>query len=454
MAQCAPEKDPHPKPSPASGRGDKNERKMQTPNSNELFKEAQQFIPGGVNSPVRAFKSVGGVPRFIKKAQGPYIFDSDDNRYIDYIGSWGPMIAGHNHPHILKAVQKAVENGLSFGAPCPDEVLLAKKVCALMPSIEKVRFVNSGTEATMSALRLARAATKRNKFIKFAGCYHGHADSFLVAAGSGLLTFGHPSSPGVPQGCTQDTLIANFNDLDSVQKWFEKFPRDIAAIILEPIAGNMNLVLPRPGFLQGLRELCDKYGALLIIDEVMTGFRVAQGGAQELFKIKADLTTLGKIIGGGMPVGAFGGREDLMDQMAPLGPVYQAGTLSGNPIAMAAGLASLELIEAPNFFENLNAATAKLMRGLQERADAAKIPFFTQQVCGMFGFYFSDAKKIENLNDVKHGDEQRFNRFFHGMLDKNVYFAPSMYEAGFISSAHDETIIAATLDAAEAVFAQ
>lgn len=426
---------------------------MQTRNSTQLFEEAQHFIPGGVNSPVRAFKAVGGIPRFIKKAQGPYIFDADDHRYIDYIGSWGPMIAGHNHPHILAAVKKAVENGLSFGAPCPDELVLAKKVCELMPTIEKVRFVNSGTEATMSALRLARAATKRNKFIKFAGCYHGHADSFLVAAGSGLLTFGHPSSPGVPETCTQDTLIANFNDLDSVQKCFETFPREIAAIILEPIAGNMNLVLPRTGFLQGLRDLCDKYGALLIIDEVMTGFRVAKGGAQELLNIKADLTTLGKIIGGGMPVGAFGGRAELMDQMAPLGPVYQAGTLSGNPIAMAAGLASLKLIEEPNFFENLNSATTKLMRGLQERADAAKIPFFTQNVCGMFGFYFSDTKKIESLADVKLGNEQRFNQFFHGMLENNVYLAPSMYEAGFISSAHDEKIIAATLTAAEEVFA-
>lgn len=421
--------------------------------SQDLYQKAQRFIPGGVNSPVRAFNGVGGNPLFIKAARGAYLIDADDKEYVDYVGSWGPMIVGHAHPKILEAVTNALQNGLSFGAPTAIEIQLAEKINQLMPSIEMVRMVSSGTEATMSAIRLARGFTKRNKIIKFAGCYHGHADSLLVAAGSGALTLGVPSSAGVPEDIAKHTLIAEFNQIDTVEGLFKKFGNDIATVIVEPIAGNMNCVLPTKNFLQGLRDLCDQYGAVLIIDEVMTGFRVALGGAQSLYNVKPDLTTLGKIIGGGMPVGAFGGRADIMQCIAPLGPVYQAGTLSGNPIAMTAGLTSLELISEPHFYDELNKKTQQLMRGLNERAKAAKVPFLTTEVCGMFGIYFTDQENISTFADVKKCDVAKFQKFFHGMLNEGVYLAPSAYEAGFISSAHGEHEIAKTLDAAEKVFA-
>ncbi len=420
--------------------------------SHELFHEAQQFIPGGVNSPVRAFNGVGGHPLFIKEAFGAYLTDEDDNTYIDYVGSWGPMIVGHTHPKIIEAVTKTLQKGLSFGAPTRLEIKLAEKIQQIMPSMERIRMVNSGTEATMSAIRLARGFTGRNKFIKFAGCYHGHADALLVSAGSGALTLGVPSSAGVPGSFVQHTLVAEFNDLETVEKFFKKYPNEIAAIIVEPVAGNMNCVLPRPNFLKGLRDLCDQYNSVLIIDEVMTGFRVAAGGAQALYQIKPDLTTLGKIIGGGMPVGAFGGRKEIMDCIAPLGPVYQAGTLSGNPVAMAAGLASLELISEPGFYEKLKKSTEQLMNGLQRMADAAGIPFLTNSVCGMFGIFFTDQKQVETLSDVKKCNVPRFQKFFHGMLKEGVYFAPSAFEAGFISSAHGEKEIQKTVEASERVF--
>lgn len=420
--------------------------------SAELFKRAQRYIPGGVNSPVRAFYGVGGDPVFVKAGRGAYLIDADEREYIDYVGSWGPMIVGHAHPRILDAVEKALENGLSFGAPTEIEILLAEKINQIMPSIELVRMVNSGTEATMSAIRLARGFTKRNKIIKFAGCYHGHADSLLVSAGSGALTLGVPSSAGVPEDIARHTLVAEFNCLDTVEELFKKYGDDIATVIVEPIAGNMNCVLGTPPFLQGLRTLCDQYGSVLIFDEVMTGFRVARGGAQELYQIKPDLSTLGKIIGGGMPVGAFGGRADIMNSIAPLGPVYQAGTLSGNPIAMTAGLTTLELISDPTFYTNLKNNTLHLTQGLNERAKAAHIPFLTTAVCGMFGMYFTDQEKIETFSDVKKCDVTRFQKFFHHMLQEGIYLAPSAYEAGFVSSAHQEVEIAKTLDAAERVF--
>lgn len=420
--------------------------------SSALMAEAQQYIPGGVNSPVRAFNGVGGTPVFFKAGRGAYLIDEDGREYVDYVGSWGPMIAGHAHPEILSAVRAALENGLSFGAPTASEVKLAEKVCELMPSIEMVRMVNSGTEATMSAIRLARGFTGRNKIIKFAGCYHGHADSLLVQAGSGGLTLGVPSSAGVPASIAEHTLVADFNRLDTVKALFEKHGADIAAIIVEPVAGNMNCVLPEANFLPGLRELCDRYGSVLIFDEVMTGFRVALGGAQAYYNIKPDLTTLGKVIGGGMPVGAFGGRADIMRCIAPLGPVYQAGTLSGNPIAMAAGLASLKLITAPGFFEKLSAQTNQLMEGLCQRARAAQIPFHAVSIGGMFGIFFTSATSITTLDDVKQCDVERFKRFFHGMLQEGVYLAPSAFEAGFVSSAHSEQEIMKTLTAAEKVF--
>jgi len=420
--------------------------------SKQLFEKAQHYMPGGVNSPVRAFNAVGGTPPYIDHAKGAYLYDADGKRYIDYVGSWGPMIVGHSHPFVLAAVENAVKKGLSFGACCEAEIALAEKVCALMPTIEKLRFVNSGTEATMSALRLARAYTKRDKFIKFAGCYHGHADSFLVQAGSGALTFGHPSSPGVPIGCTQDTLMAEFNDLESVVKLFETYPNDIACVILEPLPGNMNCVPPKKAFLEGLRELCDQYGALLIFDEVMSGFRVAKGGMQALYKIKPDLTTLGKVIGGGMPVGAFGGRAEIMDLMAPMGPVYQAGTLSGNPIAMTAGKAMLDLIDQPGFYEDLNRKTEKLMHGLKERADKADVPFQMNYFCGFFGFFFTEEAPIDSFAAVKTNNAEHFNAFFHHMLGEGIYLAPSMFEAGFVSSAHSDADTKATLSAAEKAF--
>lgn len=420
--------------------------------SEDLFQRAQRHIPGGVNSPVRAFKSVGGTPLFFKRAEGAYLVDEDDQRYIDYVGSWGPAITGHAHPTVIAAVQQAAANGLSFGAPTALEVTMAEKICQLMPAIESVRMVNSGTEATMSALRLARGFTGRDKILKFEGCYHGHADSLLIKAGSGGLTFGVPSSPGVPQSLAQDTLNATFNDLDSVESLFKQHGDNIAAIILEPVAGNMNCVPPVEGFLTGLRDICDRYGSLLIFDEVMTGFRVALGGAQALYDIKPDLTTLGKVIGGGMPVGAFGGRKDIMQQLSPQGPVYQAGTLSGNPIAMTAGLATLELIEQPDFHANLAANTEYFMCGLKERAREMNVPLSVNYVCGMFGFFFSEEENISSLAQIMQSDVARFKRFYHLMLAAGVYFAPSAFEAGFISSSHGKQEFDNTLAAAEVAF--
>jgi glutamate-1-semialdehyde 2,1-aminomutase len=422
--------------------------------SEDLFHQAQKVIPGGVNSPVRAFNGVGGTPLFFQSAHGAYLVDEDQQEYVDYIGSWGPMIVGHAHPKVIKAVTACMQKGLSFGAPTGLEVQLAAKVCQLMPSIEKVRMVSSGTEATMSAIRLARGYTKRDKIIKFNGCYHGHADFLLVAAGSGALTLGVPNSAGVPSSIAQHTLIAEFNRIETVAALFEKYGDEIAAIIVEPVAGNMNCIPPVPEFLSGLRDLCDQYKSVLIFDEVMTGFRVAMGGAQAHYNIKPDLTTLGKIIGGGMPVGAFGGRAEIMDCIAPLGPVYQAGTLSGNPVAMTAGLTTLELLAAtPDFHAKLTMQTEKLMNGLVERARNANIPFLTTAVGGMFGLFFTSEKKIETFADLKNCDVERFKKFFHGMLHEGVYLAPSAYEAGFISSAHGEVEIAKTLAAAEKVFA-
>ncbi|MDR3477169.1 MAG: glutamate-1-semialdehyde 2,1-aminomutase [Gammaproteobacteria bacterium] len=421
--------------------------------SEQLYQQAIQFIPGGVNSPVRAFNGVGGTPVFVKSAKGAYIVDEDGREYVDYVGSWGPMILGHAHPEVLKAVTACLQNGLSFGAPTAVEVQLAEKVCQMMPSIEMVRMVSSGTEATMSAIRLARGYTKRDKIIKFNGCYHGHADFLLVAAGSGALTLGVPSSAGVPESIAQHTLIAEFNRLDTVAELFKKYGDDVAAVIVEPVAGNMNCVLPTQDFLQGLRDLCTQYGSVLIFDEVMTGFRVALGGAQALYNIKPDLTTLGKVIGGGMPVGAFGGRADIMRCIAPLGPVYQAGTLSGNPVAMTAGLKTLELIESDtHFHQKLTANTERLMTGLMMHAKAANIPFQTTKVGGMFGLYFTEAEQITTFADVKTSNVARFKQFFHAMLQEGVYLAPSAFEAGFTSSEHGEVEIAKTLAAAEKVF--
>lgn len=420
--------------------------------SHVLFQKAQQFIPGGVNSPVRAFYGVGGDPVFFKSGSGAYLTDENNHKYVDYVGSWGPMIAGHAHPHIIKSVTECLQNGLSFGAPTAVEVKLAEKICQIMPNIERIRMVNSGTEATMSAIRLARGFTKRNKIIKFVGCYHGHADSLLVQAGSGALTLGVPSSAGVPESIVQNTLVAEFNQLHTVEALFKKYGDDIAAIIVEPVAGNMNCVLPTQEFLSGLRSLCDQYGAVLIFDEVMTGFRVALGGAQEYYNIKPDLTTLGKIIGGGMPVGAFGGRADIMQCIAPLGPVYQAGTLSGNPVAMTAGLATLDLVLEPEFHNNLTKTTEILTQGLLERARAHNIPFQVTMAGGMFGFYFTEAEKIETYADVMRSNVAMFKKFFHAMLAEGIYFAPSAYEAGFTSSAHHELEITKTLSAAERVF--
>jgi glutamate-1-semialdehyde 2,1-aminomutase len=420
--------------------------------SSELFELAQQFIPGGVNSPVRAFRGVGGDPAFIQRGHGPYVVDADGREYIDYVGSWGPLISGHAHPYIIEKVTAALQNGLSFGAPTEIEVQLAQKVCELMPSIEMIRFVSSGTEAAMSAIRLARGYTKRDKFIKFIGCYHGHADCLLVAAGSGILTLGIPSSAGVPNSIIQHTLLAEFNDLAGVAALFEKYGDDIAGVIVEPVAGNMNCILPVPGFLAGLRELCDQYGSLLIFDEVMTGFRVALGGAQAHFGIKPDITVLAKVIGGGFPVGAFGGRADIMHVIAPLGPVYQAGTLSGNPIAMTAGLAALELITVPDFYPRLTAQTRKLTDGLRARAQAANIPLFTNAIGSMFGLFFTDATEIKSEADAKRCDVALFKQFFHGMLAEGIYLAPSAFEAGFVSAVHGDHEIEQTLQAAEKVF--
>ena len=419
-----------------------------------LFNQAQQHIPGGVNSPVRAFKGVGGTPLFIKHAEGAYIVDEDDKRYVDYVGSWGPMILGHAHPDVLDAVRRQLEHGLSYGAPTALETEMAELVCSLVPSMEMVRMVSSGTEATMSAIRLARGFTGRDTIIKFEGCYHGHSDSLLVKAGSGALTFGVPSSPGVPAAFAQHTLTLPYNDLDTVRETLSQRGQEIACIIVEPVAGNMNCVPPVPGFLEGLRALCDEHGVVLIFDEVMTGFRVALGGAQAHFGVTPDLSTFGKIVGGGMPVGAFGGKREIMSCVSPLGPVYQAGTLSGNPLAMAAGLTTLKLISRPGFHAELSDYTSRMLQGLQDRADAAGIPFVTTQVGAMFGLYFSGADSIQTFADVMASDAQRFNRFFHLMLEGGVYLAPSAFEAGFTSIAHGETELKITLDAAERAFAQ
>lgn len=420
--------------------------------SQHLYELAQQSIPGGVNSPVRAFRGVGGHPLFIQRGQGAYIYDADGHAYIDYVGSWGPLILGHAHPEVIAKVQAALQNGFSFGAPTEIEVQLAQKVKEYMPSLELMRFVSSGTEAAMSAIRLARGFTKRHKIIKFAGCYHGHADSLLVAAGSGALTLGVPSSAGVPDSIAQHTLVAEYNDFEQTAKLFATYGDDIACVIVEPIAGNMNCILPAPGFLSGLRELCDRYGSVLIFDEVMTGFRVGLGGAQAHYQIKPDLTVLGKIIGGGFPAAAFGGRREIMQYLAPLGPVYQAGTLSGNPIAMTAGLATLELISQPAFYETLAQQTRYLAQGLKEAAEKAHIPLFVNAIGGMFGLFFTSATDLQNETDVKQCQVGLFKQFFHAMLANGIYLAPSAFEAGFVSAAHGEKEIAITLQKAEQVF--
>ncbi|SMF95618.1 glutamate-1-semialdehyde 2,1-aminomutase [Methylomagnum ishizawai] len=422
-------------------------------NDNDLFAAARTHIPGGVNSPVRAFKSVGGTPVFIERAGGPYLYGADERRYIDYVGSWGPMVLGHAHSEVLAAVHAAVDRGLSYGAPTASETEMAETLCALVPSMDMVRMVSSGTEATMSAIRLARGFTGRDQIVKFEGCYHGHSDSLLVKAGSGALTLGVPSSPGVPAALAEYTLTLAYNDAGAVREAFARCGSEIACVIVEPVAGNMNCVPPLPGFLETLREVCDAHGAVLIFDEVMTGFRVALGGAQALYGVRPDLTTLGKVIGGGMPVGAFGGRREIMEHLAPLGPVYQAGTLSGNPVAMAAGLATLRLLARPGFFEDLAASTRSLTDGLLARAERAGVPFAAQAVGGMFGLFFTGAGSVSSFAGVMACDQPRFNRFFHAMLERGVYLAPSAFEAGFVSAAHDAAVIQATLDAAEQVFA-
>ena len=420
--------------------------------SHDLFQSACRHIPGGVNSPVRAFKSVSGTPIFIKKASGPYIYDSEDKQYIDYVGSWGPMILGHAHPEVIQAVQDAASNGLSFGAPTEIETLMANKICALLPSIEKVRMVSSGTEAAMSAIRLARGYTGRDKIIKFEGCYHGHADSLLVKAGSGALTLGVPTSPGVPADLAQHTITLSYNNIEQVKEVFADIGDQIAAIIVEPVAGNMNCVPGSNDFLNSLREACTEYKSVLIFDEVMSGFRVALGGAQSLYNIVPDLTILGKVIGGGMPVGAFGGKKEIMDHLAPDGPVYQAGTLSGNPVAMAAGLKTLELISATNFFEALAEKTNRLVKGLSQAANDANIALATNHVGGMFGLFFSNEEKIDSFEKVMNCNQEQFNKFFHGMLAEGINLAPSSFEAGFVSSAHSNEDIDTTISVAKKVF--
>jgi glutamate-1-semialdehyde 2,1-aminomutase len=422
--------------------------------SESLYAAARQVIPGGVNSPVRAFTGVGGVPLFIERADGAYLFDVEGKAYIDYVGSWGPMILGHNHPAIRNAVIEAVSRGLSFGAPTEMEVKMAELVTELVPTMDMVRMVNSGTEATMSAIRLARGFTGRDKIIKFEGCYHGHADCLLVKAGSGALTLGQPNSPGVPADFAKHTLTCTYNDLDSVREAFTRYPQEVACIIVEPVAGNMNCIPPNEDFLPGLRALCDEFGALLIIDEVMTGFRVALAGAQDYYGVEPDLTCLGKIIGGGMPVGAFGGRREIMEALAPMGPVYQAGTLSGNPIAMAAGYACLNEITQPGIYQTLTELTEMLAEGLLNAAKEEGIPLVVNKVGGMFGLFFTDAPSVTGYNDVMACDVERFKRFFHLMLDQGVYLAPSAFEAGFMSVAHSPEDIQKTIDAARVAFAQ
>ncbi len=418
----------------------------------ELFARAQRSIPAGVNSPVRAFRSVGGTPRFLARGEGAYVWDADGRRYIDYVGSWGPAIVGHAHPAVVRAVVEAAPRGLSFGAPTEIEIEMAETLIRLLPSLELVRLVSSGTEATMSALRLARGFTGRSKIVKFEGCYHGHGDSLLVKAGSGALTFGAPSSAGVPPAIANETIVLPYNDLAATRAAFAQGGADIACVIVEPIVGNMNLIVPRPGFLEGLRSLCDEFGALLIFDEVMTGFRVHPQGVQGLYGIRPDLTTLGKVIGGGMPVGAFGGRREVMERIAPLGPVYQAGTLSGNPVAVAAGLATLAVVQEPGFYERLAASTQALCDGLAAAAARSGVAFVANSVGGMFGLYFAAAVP-DTYDAVMACDKARFNRFFHAMLDGGVYLAPSAFEAGFVSAAHTPADIAATIAAAEAAFA-
>lgn len=418
------------------------------------FEEAQKYIPGGVNSPVRAFKAVGGNPVYVKRASGAYIYDTSDKQYIDYVGSWGPMILGHAHKDVIEAVQAAAVHGLSFGAPTLLETEMAKLVCEVVPSIEQVRMVSSGTEATMSAIRLARGYTGRSKIVKFEGCYHGHADSLLVKAGSGALTFGTPSSPGVPAELAAHTLTLPFNDLAAVEELFATQGDQIACIIVEPIAGNMNCVLPVDGYLQGLKTVTEKYNSLLIFDEVMTGFRVALGGTQELYGVTPDLTTLGKVIGGGMPVGAFGGRREVMSHLAPNGPVYQAGTLSGNPIAMTAGIMTLNLVKQDGFYERLGEMTTRLVTGLKQLAHEHGIGMTTNHAGGMFGFFFSDEEKITRFDQVTACDQTLFNQFFQSMLEKGVYLAPSSYEAGFISAAHSMEDVDNTLERAAESFQQ
>ena len=422
--------------------------------STAYFKHAKTLIPGGVNSPVRAFSGVGGEPIFIDHAKGAYIFDADGKQYIDYVGSWGPMILGHANDEVQKALCLQSERGLSFGAPCHSEIELAEIIATMMPNIEKIRFVSSGTEATMSALRVARAYTSRDKIIKFSGCYHGHADALLVNAGSGALTLNTPSSPGVPKSTTEHTLSLPYNDINALCQAFTQFGEDLAAVIIEPIAGNMNMIKPTEEFLSTLKMLCDKHQTVLIFDEVMTGFRVAKGGAQALYNIQPDLTCLGKIIGGGLPVGAFGGRKDIMDLLAPLGPVYQAGTLSGNPLAMSTGIATLKQLAQPKFYDLLEAKTKRLMDGLKQTAAEFSIPLHTTYKGGMFGFVFTDKLNMQSLDDINTANIERFKRFFHYMLSANIYFAPSAYEAGFMSMAHSENDIEQTLQKARDFFSK
>ena len=417
----------------------------------KLFQRSQEFIPGGVNSPVRAFKSVGGTPVFFKQGKGAYVWDADNKSYIDYVGSWGPLILGHAHPEVIKAVQNKIKDGLTFGAPTEAELEIAELLCKLVPSIEQVRLVSSGTEATMTAIRLARGYTGRNRIIKFEGCYHGHDDALLVKAGSGALTLGCPSSAGVPAEVTNSTTVLNYNDLEELEQIFSKAGREVAAVIVEPVAGNMNFVTPNPKFLPALRELCTKYGSVLIFDEVMTGFRVGLGCAQGVYNIKPDLTTLGKVIGGGMPMAAFGGKREIMQCLAPVGSVYQAGTLSGNPIAVSAGLATLQMVQTPGFYEKLTSSTQQLINGLTDIAKKNGVPFCAQSLGGMFGLYFR-GDIPSSYAEVMECDVESFNRFFHAMLEEGNYFAPSSFEAGFVSSAHSDMVIRKTLQAAERIF--
>ena len=416
------------------------------------FEKAQKHIPGGVNSPVRAFKGVGGDPVFVDHAKGAYFTDPDGKRYIDYVGSWGPMILGHAHDDVIEAVREAALRGLSFGAPTEMETTMADMICEIVPSMDMVRMTSSGTEATMSAIRLARGFTSRDKIVKFEGCYHGHSDSLLVKAGSGALTLGEPSSPGVPAALAEHTITLNYNDADQVRETFSQIGDQIACIIVEPVAGNMNCIPPVEGFLETLRAVCDEYNSVLIFDEVMTGFRVALGGAQAMYGVKPDLTTLGKIIGGGMPVGAFGGRRDIMEHIAPLGPVYQAGTLSGNPVAMAAGLKTLELLSAEGFHAQLSAKVETLVNGMMNEAKSAGIPMTENHAGGMFGLFFTDASKVTNFAETTACDQERFKKFFHGMLNEGVYLAPSAYEAGFVSIAHTDEDLNNSIEAAAKVF--